>query len=507
MPVFTARPTCRLDPADAGPRGPAAPDHRIRAPTRGALQPGQVFVALKTDQRDGHDFLAGGAGRGRRAALVVSRAGRRAGPAAAGGGRSAGRVPGDRPRAPADVSRPGRRHHRQRGQDLHQGPRSRLLLGGAGRRCWRRRATSTTTSACRSRSRGSIRPVHRLRGRRGRDQRPGRDGAAGRHDRARPRDHHAGRAGAPAGAGRASRAWPARRPLLPAAVRAGRHRDLSRGRARNSRRFATWRCARWSSSRPRWCARPSRRRTRSISPSRNAGRHDGAGHRLRTAAAARLHAAAGVGRHGAERGAGDLRRPLARRGARRHPGAGWPRGSPRRGAARCGARRAGCSTSIATTPTRPRWPTRSTTFLALAPADEPRLYVLGCMEELGPRRRGLPPRLGRALRLRPGDRLFVIGDQAAAVREGAARGRHRGGADRGGRRAWRRWRRFSPAFAAPSSSRAAAATSWKRRWPRPRRRSPSHAKLSLPVRELVSARCACCGTSRCARSWPRARRR
>lgn len=57
-------------------------------------------------------------------------------------------------------------------------------------------------------------------------------------------------------------------------------------------------------------------------------------------------------------------------------------------------------------------------FESLAPADQPRAYVLGCMEELGPRAAEYHRRLGRTLHLRPGDRLFIIGDQAAALREG-----------------------------------------------------------------------------------------
>jgi UDP-N-acetylmuramoyl-tripeptide--D-alanyl-D-alanine ligase len=51
-------------------------------------------------------------------------------------------------------------------------------------------------------------------------------------------------------------------------------------------------------------------------------------------------------------------------------------------------------------------------------ADLPRLYVIGCMEELGPDSAEYHRRFGRTLLLRPGDRLFVLGDQAAALREG-----------------------------------------------------------------------------------------
>jgi UDP-N-acetylmuramoyl-tripeptide--D-alanyl-D-alanine ligase len=59
------------------------------------------------------------------------------------------------------------------------------------------------------------------------------------------------------------------------------------------------------------------------------------------------------------------------------------------------------------------------TFLAVAPAGEPRLFVLGGMEELGAGAAGYHAALGRSLPLRPGDFLFVIGDHAAAVRSGA----------------------------------------------------------------------------------------
>jgi UDP-N-acetylmuramoyl-tripeptide--D-alanyl-D-alanine ligase len=57
-------------------------------------------------------------------------------------------------------------------------------------------------------------------------------------------------------------------------------------------------------------------------------------------------------------------------------------------------------------------------FASLAPAGQPRAYVLGCMEELGPRAAEYHRRLGRTLHLRPGDRLFILGDQAEALRDG-----------------------------------------------------------------------------------------
>lgn len=58
------------------------------------------------------------------------------------------------------------------------------------------------------------------------------------------------------------------------------------------------------------------------------------------------------------------------------------------------------------------------TFTAVAPAAEPRLYVLGGMEELGAESARYHRELGAAIRLRAGDRLFVIGAQAAEVAAG-----------------------------------------------------------------------------------------
>ena len=57
-------------------------------------------------------------------------------------------------------------------------------------------------------------------------------------------------------------------------------------------------------------------------------------------------------------------------------------------------------------------------FASVAPPEEPRAYVLGCMEELGPRAAEYHRRLGRLLHLRPGDRVFIIGDRATALRAG-----------------------------------------------------------------------------------------
>ncbi len=58
-------------------------------------------------------------------------------------------------------------------------------------------------------------------------------------------------------------------------------------------------------------------------------------------------------------------------------------------------------------------------FGAVASASEPRLYVLGSMEELGSEAGRYHRELGRSLRLRAGDRLFVVGAEAEAIRAGA----------------------------------------------------------------------------------------
>jgi UDP-N-acetylmuramoyl-tripeptide--D-alanyl-D-alanine ligase len=57
-------------------------------------------------------------------------------------------------------------------------------------------------------------------------------------------------------------------------------------------------------------------------------------------------------------------------------------------------------------------------FNGMVGEDRPRLYVLGCMEELGPESAEYHRRFGRTLLLQPGDHLFAIGGQADALREG-----------------------------------------------------------------------------------------
>lgn len=57
-------------------------------------------------------------------------------------------------------------------------------------------------------------------------------------------------------------------------------------------------------------------------------------------------------------------------------------------------------------------------FASLARPELPRLYVLGGMEELGAQAAEFHQQLGRTILLRPGDFLFTIGTHAAALREG-----------------------------------------------------------------------------------------
>jgi UDP-N-acetylmuramoyl-tripeptide--D-alanyl-D-alanine ligase len=57
-------------------------------------------------------------------------------------------------------------------------------------------------------------------------------------------------------------------------------------------------------------------------------------------------------------------------------------------------------------------------FDAIAPVGEPRLFVLGGMEELGSESEMFHRALGRSLRLHPRDLVLVVGDHAAAVATG-----------------------------------------------------------------------------------------
>jgi UDP-N-acetylmuramoyl-tripeptide--D-alanyl-D-alanine ligase len=57
-------------------------------------------------------------------------------------------------------------------------------------------------------------------------------------------------------------------------------------------------------------------------------------------------------------------------------------------------------------------------FSTTVGAELPRLYVIGSMEELGADAAEYHRQFGRTMHLRPGDHLFAIGSQAAALREG-----------------------------------------------------------------------------------------
>lgn len=61
-------------------------------------------------------------------------------------------------------------------------------------------------------------------------------------------------------------------------------------------------------------------------------------------------------------------------------------------------------------------------FACVAPEEEPRLYVIGGMEELGEESARYHADLGRSIRLRPRDLLFILGDHASEVRGGAISG-------------------------------------------------------------------------------------
>lgn len=58
-------------------------------------------------------------------------------------------------------------------------------------------------------------------------------------------------------------------------------------------------------------------------------------------------------------------------------------------------------------------------FYAIAPDSEPRLLVIGCMGELGAESAMYHRALGRSLHLRLNDHLMIIGDDADSVRQGA----------------------------------------------------------------------------------------
>jgi UDP-N-acetylmuramoyl-tripeptide--D-alanyl-D-alanine ligase len=65
-----------------------------------------------------------------------------------------------------------------------------------------------------------------------------------------------------------------------------------------------------------------------------------------------------------------------------------------------------------------------TTFYAVAPATEPRLFIVGGMAELGDDAARHHRSLGRSLHLRPQDELLIMGDYAEEILTGALENAH-----------------------------------------------------------------------------------
>ena len=61
-------------------------------------------------------------------------------------------------------------------------------------------------------------------------------------------------------------------------------------------------------------------------------------------------------------------------------------------------------------------------FADIAPQDYPRLFIIGCMEELGEHAAGYHEMLGRELPLRENDFLILLGDYAAEIKRAALAG-------------------------------------------------------------------------------------
>jgi UDP-N-acetylmuramoyl-tripeptide--D-alanyl-D-alanine ligase len=147
-------------------------------------------------------------------------------------------------------------------------------------------------------------------------------------------------------------------------------------------------------------------------------------------------------------------------------------------------------------------------FEAIALPEQPRLYILGCMEELGAESPLYHRALGKALELRPEDRVYCVGDFAAEIRAGAIEGRST--ADQ-----------ISIASAGPELARLVA--EWRgavfvkgsRKYqlekvlapssPNPGDASPHEFPCFHTTQNsrTPSVRCGCCGITRCARRWRR----
>ena len=167
-------------------------------------------------------------------------------------------------------------------------------------------------------------------------------------------------------------------------------------------------------------------------------------------------------RHGAQRRSGPDRRASPRDAGRRSPAAPCPLAAPRPCGANGGARGTGSSIWISTTRIRPRWRMRWRRLTGWRRRRWRGSFILGGMEELGPEAPRFHEELGRNLPLRARAIRSALGGNAAALSAAGALGgrrpvrgdRHRR-LDRGHRPT------ASRPSAAPSSSRAAAAISWK----------------------------------------------
>jgi len=150
-------------------------------------------------------------------------------------------------------------------------------------------------------------------------------------------------------------------------------------------------------------------------------------------------------RHGAERRPGHLRRAVARRAGPAGPGTpGGLAARHWRGELR---REGGRLLYIDWLQRQPGVDGRRAREFRLPGARRPAEGLrAGCMEELGLRAADYHRELGRSLRLRPGDRLFMVGDQTAALREGLIENGNAAGQIETVRRGVRRSASFSPVF-------------------------------------------------------------
>ena len=132
----------RLVPGDAG-----RSDRAACRSTRGRSAPGDLFVAIRGDRFDGHEFVAAALARGRGGAVVTTTPALRRGserqrpaPLVIAGGRHDAGAAGRRARRAAAIGREGRGDHRQRGEDDDEGSCGGVSVGAVPA-CFGTRAT------------------------------------------------------------------------------------------------------------------------------------------------------------------------------------------------------------------------------------------------------------------------------------------------------------------------------------------------------------------------------